>query len=956
MSKQQGTIVAPLSLFISYAHEDESLLQRLETHLSPLRRQGIIDDWHDRQILAGNDWAQDIDQHLESASIILLLISPDFLASDSCYDVILQKALARQQAGKAIVIPILLRPVDREASPFAHLQSLPHNGKPIKSWDDTDEAFVTIARELRAVIKQWSSSSANTGAVSRLPDAFARRSSAPKDVNRRRILERVHKTWITGVLEHSLHGAMLIELSLENLPAALENPWRLTVQETNLPPRPLPAGTSIVQVYDEADESLLILGEPGAGKTTLLLELGRILISRAQTDEQEPIPVVFNLSSWAVQHAALEDWLIEELHDRYEVPRPVGANWVKQDQLLLLLDGLDEVAPVARSACIEAINRYRSDHPLVPLAVCSRRAGYLDQVTRLRAQTAVMVQPLTSEQVESYLESVGKEAKALRTALHQDADLRELATTPLILTILLLAYKGTSADKISELTSRSAKREQIFASYVQHMLKRRRAQTRYTPEQTTHWLSHLAGQMRRQSQSIFYLEQMQPDWLIENRMLGVYDWLAVRLPGVLIGILVSFAVSLLLAGHGFWGGTPLSLLGGLLGGLLSRESAAPRPTLVGEQNRKTFWLRCGQRLLLGVLIGLGFVLSFDPGYDQNFDLSVGLSFGLCGILLQVLLGRTQTAVTPSHTSSPMQEGRWQHLIRRRAIRNGILVGLLIGLSLGLSVALLSRRLSSGLVNGLDAGLSSGLAGGFLSLLLIGRSARVQLTDRLTWSWKSLGRSLLSKRHVIATLQIMALIGLSVWLSRVLIEVLSEMESAALSYGLSIGLINGLINGLSIGLSYGLLIGLIQGVSSQTIEDQHRVLPNQGIRRSAINGIVFGLISALLSGLSFWLSSQLSDGQSFGLSAGLYGGLSLGLLVGLLVGGLACLRHYVLRFLLWHSGSVPWHYVSFLDYAAERILLRKVGGGYIFIHRLLLDYFAALETSSPKEASVGEELF
>ena len=153
------------------------------------------------------------------------------------------------------------------------------------------------------------------------------------------------------------------------------------------------------------------------------------------------------------------------------------------------------------------------------------------------------------------------------------------------------------------------------------------------------------------------------------------------------------------------------------------------------------------------------------------------------------------------------------------------------------------------------------------------------------------------------------------------------------------------------------------MSGTTIEDQRREVPNQGIHRSVLNGIVLGLISAVIvgllgslsSGLSNWLNSGLANlsnglsiglrnGLSIGLLAGLLAGPSAGLLVGLLRGGLASLRHYVLRFLLWRTGAVPWHYVPFLDYAAERILLRKVGGGYIFLHRLLLDYFAAQETA------------
>jgi hypothetical protein len=111
--------------------------------------------------------------------------------------------------------------------------------------------------------------------------------------------------------------------------------------------------------------------------------------------------------------------------------------------------------------------------------------------------------------------------------------------------------------------------------------------------------------------------------------------------------------------------------------------------------------------------------------------------------------------------------------------------------------------------------------------------------------------------------------------------------------------------------------------------------------------LYAMAQPLLPPLSGAISYKMNVASSFvqliGLVVGLSFGLSTGLLVGLLNGGLACLRHWVLRFLLWRAGAVPWHYVQFLDYAAERILLRKVGGGYIFIHRLLLDYFADLET-------------
>ena len=140
---------APVSLFYSYSHKDEALRDELETHLSLLRRQGVVRGWHDRRIAAGTEWAGQIDQHLDTADIILLLVSADFLASDYCYDKEMTRALERHEAGTARVIPVILRPCDWHSAPFGKLQALPKDGKPVTTWKNRDEAFTDIARGIR---------------------------------------------------------------------------------------------------------------------------------------------------------------------------------------------------------------------------------------------------------------------------------------------------------------------------------------------------------------------------------------------------------------------------------------------------------------------------------------------------------------------------------------------------------------------------------------------------------------------------------------------------------------------------------------------------------------------------------------------------------------------------------------------------------------------------------------
>ncbi len=142
-----------LKLFYVYAREDENFRDELETHLSLLKREGVNTSWHDRLISPGEDWRSEIDREIENAEIIALLLSPDFLASDFCYEVEAQRALERHKSGDVVVLPIVVRPIEFEETPFAHLQSLPEDAKPVSRWDDRDEAWLDVARGLRVVCR-----------------------------------------------------------------------------------------------------------------------------------------------------------------------------------------------------------------------------------------------------------------------------------------------------------------------------------------------------------------------------------------------------------------------------------------------------------------------------------------------------------------------------------------------------------------------------------------------------------------------------------------------------------------------------------------------------------------------------------------------------------------------------------------------------------------------------------
>lgn len=143
----------PISVFFSYAHEDETLRDELAKHLRTLEREGTIQSWHDRKLLPGENWQQGIEQQLNSAQIILLLLSPDFINSDFCWSVELKRAIERHHAREASVIPIVLRRVDWAGSPISQLQALPTDANPVTKWADRDDAFFNITQGIKQVVK-----------------------------------------------------------------------------------------------------------------------------------------------------------------------------------------------------------------------------------------------------------------------------------------------------------------------------------------------------------------------------------------------------------------------------------------------------------------------------------------------------------------------------------------------------------------------------------------------------------------------------------------------------------------------------------------------------------------------------------------------------------------------------------------------------------------------------------
>jgi hypothetical protein len=975
----------PVTLFLSYADADVSCCQELKKHLSLAQRQGFVTTWYDRQITAGTNKAEEIEKQLEQASIIFLLISADFLVSDYCYSVEMTRALQLHQDGKAKVIPLLVRPCDWKGAPFEHLQLLPTNERPISQWTDRDEAWTHIVTEIRRALPSQSetrSTSAPPASASLLSPAHVPSPSSLEQRNRIRFLAKLY-TRYEELFHYSLQGAVLIGLELHSKPDAVLNSTRLRLRQPSLPEYPLPMGTTLLEVFDKTGGELLVLGNPGAGKTTLLLTLANALSERAHNDEQALIPVIVNLSTWATIRKPLDEWLIQEIMQSYAVPRGPIAGWVQQDLILPLLDGLDEVEATVLPACIEAINTYKQQH-LVPLVICCRTNEYDTQRGRLELQNAVIIQPLGEDQVDAYFEATGKSLTGLRSLLRNNAELRELVRTPLMLHVLILAYRDVPVQALPKRGTIQEQQQQILQQYVQRMLAL--PPVHVTSKSMVRWLSWIAQQMRTHNLTVFYLEHLQPKWLPPGRMQGIYDWLAVRFYGSLLGLLISFLIYIMLYSSislpdMIWFG----LTGGLVGGLVSRSTVVTFQftTIVRE------WKQKGKKLVLSS-VGCGICFGMSIGYTfyilgdretSPYWYIFGISAGLCTFLLCSNI-EADKSVPPAHTILPSHHHSWWKRsflpgLHMNHLHLALMVGLLFGLSRGLSVALsrglsfapnrgLIFALSEGLIFALSRGLSFWLSFGagiiLLSLLLLAAKRNIILTEIITWSLPRLAQKLFSQAHLKMTLRLFLFASIP----------------CGLTYGLSVGLSAGLSFALRIGLStaliYWILLGVWSSLSQEVLDDHRRIVPNEGIKRSVRNGTLLGLIAGILCGLVallnaiingtlfYGLSYGLNRGLSYGPSYGLSYGLSVALMatiIGALIawfstGGLAGLRHLLLRLLLARASLLPWRTIRFLDKTTRRVLLYRDGGGYRFIHRLLLEYFANLNLRSKGDLVSEEE--
>ncbi|HEY9676050.1 MAG TPA: TIR domain-containing protein [Waterburya sp.] len=870
MSYHNSSASSPLKertdydLFISYSRRDKDFVHQLWQALTQANQNAWV-DWND--IPPAQDWRSEIYQGIEAANNFVFIISPHSTSSVVCGEELNHAInhgkrlvpIVHQDVGYDNVHPelarlnwIFFREDDDFDSAFtkliaaletdltyvrAHTRLLVR----AKEWENAghDRSFLLRGSDLEQA-EQWLAQGASEQPqptplhreyinASRIAETEheqvelrLRRMTPQQARNRQALLNKVRNYWVKGVLETSLRNQVLIELGLEKRPDAVVSPWNMELETTDEAQKSLPPGTNVISIFDALGEgrTLLILGEPGAGKTTALLELTRDLVNRAEEGFDDRIPVVFNLSSWVGGKQAIADWLVEELNSKYQVPKLLGQAWVKDQQLLLLLDGLDEVQIEEREACITALNAFHQNYG-PEMVVTSRIKDYQALSKRLKFQSAVYLRSLTPEQIWNALEGDDSYLAGLRTLLFKDDMLLHLAKSPLMLNIMTLAYQEVAVEDLPETGFLEERRAQLFNAYIEQMFKRQGTNQPYTKAQTLHWLNWLAQRMRQFSQTVFLIEEIQPTWLQTKSQQRAY-YIGVKL---LLGVI--------------WGSVHVGLLAGQING-----------------NVITFDLLNNLLGILGGVIG-------------------GMLYGVIGGLLWERVNESTN-----------------HFIAR--LINGLLLGGIFGPIFGL--------VYGKVMYGLAYTVIYGVIGVFIYNPLHFKQG-IEPISTLKWSWRK------ARQYSIVGL----LIGF------------------ALKLGTSMPLISCLI--------FGLILSLIFGFEKAN-EVGRETVPNQRIWQSTANAgklfVSIGLLTGLILGVFENPVFGFVNGLIFGLAAALIGGQGA---------GIVCIKHFILRCILWRNGYIPWNCTRFLDYAADLIFLQKVGGSYVFIHRLLLEHFAGMSLNS-----------
>ena len=709
-------------------------------------------------------------------------------------------------------------------------------------------------------------------------------------------------------MKGSIHAARFLDIGVdEKLNATV--PWHYEALDEQQ------RFATFDQAFEHYEGRVLLLGTPGSGKTTTLHNLALKLISEAQQEQTAPIPLLFNLSkfsnispkrvseqlNWLRQRKepseenparVFEQWLIQML---VEMPveglnKQTAQQWINSGEIALLLDGLDEVNDSYVLSLTEIMNQtYFREHPLQTVVVCSRIIEYQplqeNKEARLRLNGAVILQPPTREQIDSYLEAA--QALALRDALRDDVVLYEMAQTPLTLSMMTLAYGGQAPTDIQHDLPFLDRRRELLDIYVERMVQRtaRREQgvpfdlnpdndvpPRYPLHQTNHYLGWLAIKLSERMRTLFPLGRLysffsaQPkeaearSVAIKNSVAMIAAWLIAVLTNA--GLLMQEGW----AAHWLWL-TLIPLLAPLTVSLVALDDVATR----WEEKRE----------LGGAILSLIFFAFCFGLVNQALRELLPLQTHPAAIGVIVLA----LCLYGIYLSKPFEEKIGWERVRSFLWR---LLKLLFALTLAATIAAaVGRDVKSALY---------GIALASYVIVFFGMR-RSEFSDSKFWQYA---------------------------LAFVLIS--AGVVAVILSFGWLIGSRGLVALAVAITILFGLLF----------TDDKWVGTPLSLALAVVLGHLVGGPSVAVLAAVAVfllylvWLKAQTARAVEW------------------------LLLNPLLRVMLPLVNKTCFRYRSFLDYAADTMLLKHVGTEYEFVHRLLRDHFAIRELIPALSQAEGEK--
>lgn len=655
------------------------------------------------------------------------------------------------------------------------------------------------------------------------------------------LIDTIRAVWIKGVLEQTL--AETIDLRLDR---AASQSYNLVYDRGQKETQAVVANQRLSQLFNAAEQSLLILGAPGSGKTITLLQLLDELLKQSRSDASAPLPLLFNLSSFGSyaqeNDANLLDWLIEQAHEQYRLnPETAQEQLIEKGNFVLLLDGLDEVSVSdnRREQCVLAINEFVRAYPC-GLVVCSRISDYEELQNRLRVNHALVLQPLTNQQIKSFIKQVsGEQTEAMLTRVQNDWQLQEALRSPLLLNLYPRVFETLQANFEEKEFSANAtvqmRRTALFASFVDTVFENH-GDSVNVKIKSINRLSFLANHMQKANKSLFFIEELQPSWLPDS-FVGLYRGMFGLYMGLILGALLGLV----------WG-----LSGGLGNGVLVMFT-------VGVSAALTTWLTTKIRqpilsslvglLIFGLLLGLSYGQIFEFNIDVFMGLGVVVSVGAIASWAIRIYLRTRIILPAS-----IQYRIPQYIVQ---ISFSKLIQVII---LTLIVCLLFFKLP--LL--------------FIALIFI------------------------------------SIIGLAM--------ILEGSEGRETFFEL-------------IDLLYDFVISFLEPAFGDKQPE-----PGEGVQASLRNALRITTIMALLCAPPLLFIVWLAHDYLF----------LFAVFIVILppaftwFGGMAWCQYWALRTVIALQGRLPLRLVPWLDEMVSLGLLRRVGGGYIFVHRSLLEYFAELE--------------